>query len=261
MNWSLNWRSPNVFLTWLLLRHNINIFQVSCEGRHDLYTCHPLLNGFYGLRRMWRSACGPGLWPFQVFSQTTSPGSFPALLLFSPFLLPCSGWGHGKRAWGTSSLGLRSHNVPQGRLRHPRTLKAGQTVIPQEDGGTSGRKGFPTGSTTSLSPVKFEAIDHPLLPWFSFKLLFSSPTNSSFLKSQSLLKRNSKVHLLPRLRPSDDLHPHIKDSLFFFNSFLKSYLFIYFWLCGSSWLHEILSSCGKWSYSGFSLWWLLSRRA
>lgn len=165
---------------------------------------------------MWWSACGPGLWPFQVFSQTVSPGSFPVLLLFSPFLLPGSGWGHGERVWGTSSLGLR-RQCPQGRLRHSGTLEAGQRVIPQKDGGTSGRKGFPTGSTTGLSPVKSEAIDRPLLPWFSFKLLFSSPTDSSFLKSQSLLKRSSKVHLhLPGLRPSDDLHPHIEDSLFFF---------------------------------------------
>lgn len=183
MNWSLNWRSPNVFLTWLLLRLSINIFQVSCEGRDDLYTCHPPLNGFYGLRRMRWSACGPGLWPFQVFSQTISPGSFPTLLLFSPFLLPGSGWGHGERAWGTSSLGLRSHNVPRADWDILGPWKQGKASSLRRMGGTSGRKGFPTGSTTSLSPVKFEATDRPLLPWFSFKLLFSSPTDSSFLKS------------------------------------------------------------------------------
>ena len=151
-------------------------------------------------------------------------------------------------------------HCPQGRLRHSRTLEAGQRVIPQEDGGTSGRKGFPTENTTSLSPVKFAAIDCPLLPWFSFKLLFSSPTHSSFLKSQSLLKRSSKVHLLlPGLRPLDDWHPHIKDPLFLFllTLFLKViYLFI-FDCAGSSWLHELLSSCGKWGYSGSSLRWLL----
>lgn len=76
MNWSLNWRSPNVFLTWLLLRLSINIFQVSCEGRHDLYIFHPLLNGFYGLRRMWWSACGPGLWPFQCSARQSPLGPF-----------------------------------------------------------------------------------------------------------------------------------------------------------------------------------------
>ena len=172
------------------------------------------------------------LWTRTVAISGVQPDNLPWVLSSSPPFQPISL----ALLWmGTWEEGLRDiqpwsqkPQCPQGRLRHPRTLKAGQTVIPQEDGGTSGRKGFPTGSTTSLSPVKFEAIDHPLLPWFSFKLLFSSPTNSSFLKSQSLLKRNSKVHLLPRLRPSDDLHPHIKDSLFFFNSFLKSYLFTYF---------------------------------
>ena len=166
MNWSLNWRSPNVFLTWLLLRHNINIFQVSCEGRHDLYTCHPLLNGFYGLRRMWRSACGPGLWPFQVFSQTTSPGSFPALLLFSPFLLPCSGWGHGKRAWGTSSLGLRSHNVPRADWDIPGPWKQGKESSLRRMGGHLEGKAFLLEAPQACHQWSLKPLTIPFFPGF-----------------------------------------------------------------------------------------------
>ena len=154
-------------------------------------------------------------------------------------------WGEGL---GDIQPWSQKPQCPQGRLRHSGTLEAGRRVISQKDGGTSGRKGFPTGSTTSLSPVKFEAIDRPLLPWFSFRLLFSSPTDSSFLKSQSLLKRSSKVHLyLPGLRPSDDLHPHIEDSLFFFLLICFLKLFIHLLLtvlglCGCKSSHPAMAS-------------------
>lgn len=186
MNWSLNWRSPNVFLTWLLLRHNINIFQVSCEGRHDLYTCHPLLNGFYGLRRMWRSACGPGLWPFQVFSQTTSPGSFPALLLFSPFLLPCSGWGHGKRAWGTSSLGLRSHNVPRADWDIPGPWKQGKESSLRRMGGHLEGKAFLLEAPQACHQWSLKPLTIPFFPGFPSSSCFHHrPTHLSLSLSLS----------------------------------------------------------------------------
>ena len=211
------------------------------------------------------------LWTRTVAISGVQPDNLPWVLSRSPPFQPIplarlwmGTWGEGL---GDIQPWSQKPQCPQGRLRHSGTLEAGRRVISQKDGGTSGRKGFPTGSTTSLSPVKFEAIDRPLLPWFSFRLLFSSPTDSSFLKSQSLLKRSSKVHLyLPGLRPSDDLHPHIEDSLFFFLLFFKVIHSFTFDCAGSSWLQELSSSCGKRGSSllrnsGCSLQWLLFLRS
>ena len=183
MNWSLNWRSPNVFL---LLRLSINIFQVSCEGRHDLYTCHPLLNGFYGLRRMWWSACGPGLWPFRVFSQTISPGSFPALLLFSLFLLPGSGWGHGERAWGTSSLGLRSHSVPRADWDILGPWKQGEELYLRRMGGHLEGKAFLLEAPQACPQWSLKPLIVPFFPCFlSGSCFHHQPTHLSLSLSLS----------------------------------------------------------------------------
>lgn len=95
------------------------------------------------------------------------PWSLSSLLLFIPFLLSQLWWGHGKRGyrtWRTSFPGLRGHMATRGDWHIPGPWKQGkEPSLPEEDKGTCGKEGLPTGTTAYLSLVKFEAIDLLLL--------------------------------------------------------------------------------------------------